>query len=413
MNPLPRSERESTGAAIGSPPAEPPQINRSVSNPWMIVLTREIMVKIKDKAFLFSTVITLVLIVGLVVFNAFMANRTQDFTVATDSAAGTELVQIAGGMLSGDDQMTAQQVSRDEARQLVADGDADAAVYQQEGEWVILADSELGSALNNTLTAAVTEYTMATNAQAAGITADQLMDGGEFQIEYLTGGDDRGFATYLMRFVFAMLFYMAALIFGMAIANSVLEEKQNRVVEILATAIPIRQLLYGKVLGNCILAMAQIGLYAGAGLLAANVLGVTSEFGWALEAAGWFIVFFVFGFAAQATIWAVLGSLASRTEDLQSNSTAITMVLLAAMFAGILAQGPWLAVASYLPIISSIAMPVRLLEGQAQVWEPFVALAICVVFGWVMLRLGEKVYQRAVFQGGRSLSWRQALKIEE
>ncbi|KAA9395723.1 ABC transporter permease [Kocuria coralli] len=390
-----------------------PPIDRHVSHPWLIVLTREILVKVRDKAFIFSTLFTLVVIVGMVLFNAFMANRTQDFSIATDSDAGTQLVQTAGAMLSGDDEMTAEQVTRDEARQLVADEEADAAIYQEDGRWVILADSQLDGALDNTLTAAVNEYTMAANAQAAGITPEQLREGAQFEIEYLSGGNDRGFATYIMRFVFAMLFYMSAVIFGMAIANSVLEEKQNRVVEILATAIPIRQLLYGKILGNCILAFAQIALYAGAGLLTANIAGVTGEFGWALEAAGWFIVFFVFGFAAQATIWAVLGSLASRSEDLQSNTTAITMILVAGMFAGILAQGPWLAVASYVPIISSIAMPVRMLEGQAQMWEPFVALAVCLAFGWFMVRLGEKVYQRAVFQGGRSLSWRQALKLEQ
>ncbi|MDO5618296.1 ABC transporter permease [Kocuria sp.] len=391
----------------------PQQPTHSAEQPWRIVLIREVMVKVRDKTFLFSTLFTVVLIVGLVVFNAFMANRSSDFTVATDSAEGTDLVTMAAGMLSGEDSLSAEQTSREDARNLVAEGEADAAVYQENGEWVILADSELGGTLNNTLTAAVSEYAMSSNAQAAGMTQQQLTDGAQARVEFLTGGQDRGFATYMMRLVFAMLFYMSALIFGMAIANSVLEEKQNRVVEILATAIPIRQLLYGKVLGNCLLAFGQIALYGATGLLTANLMGATSEFGWALQAAGWFIVFFVFGFAAQATIWAVLGSLASRTEDLQSNSTTISMVLLAGMFAGILAQGPWLAVASYLPIISSIAMPVRVLEGQAQMWEPFVSLAICLAFGWLMVRLGEKIYQRAVFQGGRSLSWRQALKIEQ
>lgn len=387
--------------------------DRQVSNPWLIVMLREIMVKVRDKAFIFSTITTLVLIVALMGFSAFMADRNQELTVATDSEAGEQVVQIADAMLAEGDTMAADRVSRDTARDLVAGGDADAALYQEDGEWVVVADTQLDSTVDNTLTAAIAEQSMNTNAQSAGLSLEELRSGSEHRVEYLTGGEDRGFATYILRLVFAMLFYMSALVFGMAIANSVLEEKQNRVVEILATAIPIRQLLYGKVLGNCVLVFAQIGLYAGVGLLAANVTGVAASMGWALEAAGWFIVFFVFGFAAQATIWAVLGSLASRTEDLQSNTTVISMVLVAGMFAGILAQGPWLAVASYVPIISSIAMPVRLLEGQAQVWEPFVALALCLAFGWFMLQLGEKVYQRAVFQGGRSLKWREALKIEQ
>lgn len=391
----------------------PDHSGRPVRHPWLIVMLREIMVKLRDKAFIFSTITTLVLIVGLMGFSAFMADRNQQLTVATDSQAGEQVVQIAEAMLADGDTMDANRVSRDQARELVADGDVDAALYQEDGQWVILAESQLDSTLENTITAGISEYTMATNAQDAGVDLEQLRTGAQHRVEYLTGGQDRGLTTYIMRLVFAMLFYMSALVFGMAIANSVLEEKQNRVVEILATAIPIRQLLYGKVLGNCVLVFAQIGLYAGVGLLAANITGVASELGWALEAAGWFMVFFVFGFAAQATIWAVLGSLASRTEDLQSNTTVISMVLVAGMLAGIIAQGPWLAVASYVPIVSSIAMPVRLLEGQAQIWEPFVALGVCLAFGWFMLRLGEKVYQRAVFQGGRSLKWREALKIEQ
>lgn len=385
----------------------------TVTKPWLIVMLREIAVKVRDKAFVFSTISTVVLIVGVMALNAFLMDRSQEFTVATDSDAGDHVVQLADAALTGDDTMAAERASRDDARSLVSSGDADAAIYQQGGEWVIVVDTELDSTLGNTLTAAISEHTLTVNSQKNGVDLDDLRAGSDHRVEYMTGGNDRGFATYILRMVFAFLFYFSAIVFGMAIANSVLEEKQNRVVEILATAIPIRQLLYGKVLGNCGLVFAQIGLYACVGLLAANVLGLAADIGWALTASGWFVVFFVFGFTAQATIWAALGSLASRTEDLQSNTMVISTVLMVGMFSGIIAQGPWLAVASYIPIVSSIAMPVRLLEGQAQVWEPFVSLTLCVLFGWFMLRVGEKVYQRAVFQGGRSLKWREALKIEQ
>ena len=81
---------------------------------------------------------------------------------------------------------------------------------------------------------------------------DQLAQGSEVRVEQIGEGSDSRdtAASFVLRYVFAMLFYMAAIMFGTAIANSVLEEKQNRVVEILATAIPVRQILYGKVLGK-------------------------------------------------------------------------------------------------------------------------------------------------------------------
>ncbi|MFH5824157.1 ABC transporter permease [Georgenia sp. AZ-5] len=181
----------------------------------------------------------------------------------------------------------------------------------------------------------------------------------------------------------------------MTIANSVLEEKQNRVVEILATAIPIRQLLYGKVLGNSLLALAQIALYAVVGLVAVNVTGVAGDIGWILSASGWFIAFFVAGFAALASVWAVLGSLASRSEDLQSNTGPVIGVILVALFAGLFAEGTWLVAASYVPVISSVAMPIRMLGGDVPVWEPIVSLLVTVVAAYLLLRLGERIYQRS------------------
>ena len=53
----------------------------------------------------------------------------------------------------------------------------------------------------------------------------------------------------------------------MTLAGSVVEEKQSRLVEIIATAVPLRQLLAGKILGNTVLALAQMALFAGVGLV--------------------------------------------------------------------------------------------------------------------------------------------------
>jgi ABC-2 type transport system permease protein len=184
-------------------------------------------------------------------------------------------------------------------------------------------------------------------------------------------------------------------------------------VEILATAVPVRQLLYGKVLGNSLLAFGQIGLYAAVGLVGVNVTGAAADVGWILAASGWFVAFFVAGFAAQASVWAVLGSLASRSEDLQTNTGPIMTVLIGALFVGLYAEGAWLTAASFVPVVSSVAMPIRMLDGGVAWWQPVLSLALALAAAWVLLRLGERIYQRAVFQGGRSLTWREAARLEQ
>ena len=63
---------------------------------------------------------------------------------------------------------------------------------------------------------------------------------------------------YLVAIGFGIVFLLAASLFGGTIAQSVVEEKQTRVVELLISAIPVRSLLAGKVIGNTVLAMGQI-----------------------------------------------------------------------------------------------------------------------------------------------------------
>ena len=389
----PETASPQTASQQSGEPAPAPE-QRAVQRPWLVVLLRELGVKARDRSVLISTAVTLALIVGGLVLSSVLSERSAgtayDLAAVGDGAAA--MAEAAEGLL--------------------ADDEVDAALVHEDGSWLLLGGDELSGTLEQAVTQTVSAATIGQNAQAAGTSMEELSRGSEVRVEHL-GGEDRAAASFILRYAFAFLFYMAAIMFGVAIANSVLEEKQNRVVEILATAIPVRQILYGKVLGNCVMAFVQMGLYAGVGLLVATALGLSDGLGWAMSASGWFIAFFVVGFAAQAAIWAALGSLASRSEDLSTSMTPIMTVLVAAMMVGMFASGPWLAIASYIPIMSSIAMPVRLLEGEAAAWEPIASLAVCLVFGWVMLRIGEKVYQRAVFQGGRSLSWRQALQLED
>ncbi|MEP7766139.1 ABC transporter permease [Sanguibacter sp. 25GB23B1] len=409
--------KQTTGPAAPVGPVTAPEDDMpAVKNPWLVVTVREITVKLTDRNFLLSTALTLVLIIASVAVSAFLGSRTSDFTVAVTSGEARSIVETGAATLEADDSgdtITAEDAADEAAaRQAVRDGEVDAALVVGDDGWTLVGMDGVDAALSATVSESVSAEVLAENAAAAGTTVEELTAGSVVTTELLEGNEENEGLKSAVGFIFAFLFYMAAIIFGMAIANSVLEEKQNRVVEILATAIPIRQLLYGKVIGNSLLAFAQIALFALVALVAVNVTGVASDLGWLLGASGWFIAFFVVGFTALAAVWAVLGSLASRSEDLQSNTGPITTVIMVALFVGLFADGVWLTVASYVPVISSIAMPIRMLDGDVPLWEPLASLGLSIVAAYALLRLGERVYQRAVMQGGTALKWRQALKVE-
>lgn len=380
---------------------------------WQIVTMREVMVKLTNRSFIISTLLTSLLILGGVLLSGFLAGKSSEETVAVASDDGQQIVaeaaQARGG---GDDTLRAEQVeSTEAAREAVAEEETDAALLDTNEGWVLLQENSIDSSLADDLDRSVADHVMAINAEEAGTSLAELQQGAVLDTELLEP-DDQAIQALLVGFVFAFLFYMAAMIYGMEIANSVLEEKQNRIVEILATAIPIRQLLYGKVLGTSLLAFGQLLLYALLGLLAVNLTDLSVDVASLLNASGWFIGFFVAGFAAVAAVWAVLGSMASRSEDLQSSMMPILAVLMVTLFFGIYAKGTVLAVGSFVPVVSSVAMPVRLMQEDVAVWQPIVAFVLAGVAAYLLLRLAERIYSRAVMRTGGALSWRSALQLE-
>lgn len=410
------------------PDQEPRSVRREADDrdhgrhAWGIVAVREIIVKLTDRNFLIGTAFTLVLLLGVTAFNAFMASRESVTTVAvvTQDAAG--VVRAAGEQLSSADvsaRLQAAPYAGDaDARAAVTNGDAEAYLHRDAQGWVLTSEAQVNDRVAMFLGSTVRINAMQTNLAAAGTSWEQMTEGAELRTERLSGAQDEAAAQseavkLITGVIFAALFYMAALMFGMSIAQSVVEEKQSRVVEILATAIPIRQLLIGKIVGNTALALAQMILYVGAGLVALSFTQYRSNLSTLTAPALWFLVFFLVGFLSLACVWAVAGSLASRSEDLQSTTMPMTFLLVIVLFAGISASGTWLVISSYVPVISTITMPLRLMDGTASWWEAAISLAITMVFAFSTVVVGERLYRRSVMQTGGRLTLRQTLRTAD
>ena len=125
----------------------------------------------------------------------------------------------------------------------------------------------------------------------------------------------------------------------------------------------------------------------------------------------WFIVFFIVGFLSLACLWAATGALASRTEDLQSTSMPLVMIVMIAYVFGIQAvqnHGISAVVASYVPVASAIAMPTRVATGGAAWWEVVVSILISVLFSALTIWGGERIYRRSVLKTGGKVKLRVA-----
>ncbi|KYH45078.1 ABC transporter permease [Branchiibius sp. NY16-3462-2] len=386
---------------------------------WRIVAAREMSVKLKDRNFIVSTVVVLLLIVGSLAVQGYLASRPQTTKVAVIDPAAVAVTQQAEktAHAAGSDKVTfktSTYADRRAAEGAVTDGKADVALLPtSDGGWRLVSKSSKDSAAQTWIPQAVQQQALQRNAAAAGVSMDQLARGSTVSYDLLQSGDDQQSTGKIIGLVFGFLFYIAALLFGMSIASSVIEEKQNRIVEILASAIPLRQLLIGKVVGNTILALAQVAIFALAGIIGLIATGRSELLSQVSGGIFWFILFFIVGFVTFAAVWAVAGALATRNEDLQSTSTPLTMLVVIVFIVGISGSGLFLTVASYIPLLSTIAMPVRVVSGDAAWWEPVVALLIGLAAAHVIVRVAERLYRRSLLQTGHRLSYREALALRD
>ncbi|MFU8872163.1 ABC transporter permease [Micromonospora sp. SL4-19] len=384
---------------------------------WQIVTAREISVKLRDRGFFLSTVVTLALIVGAIAVQAFIGVSQDKITVAATGPGSAEVVQQAVALAeqAGEDvRITSNAKSSEgEVEDAVRAGEVDAGLVPTADGWRLLGKTDQESAASIWIGAAVQQLALARNAAAAGTTVADLQRGAAVDYVLLSPGDTPQMVVRVAAYLFGFLFYLAAVLFGVAIATSVVEEKQNRIVEIIASAIPLRALLVGKVAGNSILALAQLVLFIAAGAVGLVAMGKSDVLNQVTLGIGWFVVFFVIGFALLACVYAAAGAVSTRTEDIQATTTPISAVTAVVFIAGISASGTFQTVLSFIPLSSTIAMPARMVAGDTAWWEPVASLVISLVAAAVLIMAGARVYRRSLMQTGRKLSFRQALKLPE
>jgi ABC-2 type transport system permease protein len=229
---------------------------------------------------------------------------------------------------------------------------------------------------------------------------------------------DRDFgAAFLLGYILVVLTFMAILTYGNWVAQSVAEEKSSRVMELLITAASPRQLLTGKVLGAgaagltqfaVVIIAAVIGLLAGPPL--ERLLGGAPADGGQLPALTvglWvaFGAFFMGGFLLYSILYAAVGSMVSRQEDVQAAASPLMIVAMAGYFISFSALNgigqAWVAVLSLIPFFSPYLMPARILLGEPTGWEIAVSVGLLALAIVGALWVAARIYSAGVLLYGQ------------
>ena len=206
-----------------------------------------------------------------------------------------------------------------------------------------------------------------------------------------------------------LMFMLTMLLAGMVLSNLV-EEKSNKIIEILAAAIPIDAVFLGKLFAMLAVSLVAIAIWAAAGL------GLAALAGKALlilpgPAVGWPLFFalgtayFAMAYLLLGSIFLAVGALASTVRDVQTLSMPVTMMQLMVFFFATYAlsqPGGWAELAAMaFPFSSPFAMIARAARDP-QVWPHVLALAWQILVVAMLVRGGATLFRRRVMKSGGS-----------
>ena len=206
-----------------------------------------------------------------------------------------------------------------------------------------------------------------------------------------------------------IVFMLTMLLAGMVLSNLV-EEKANKIIEVLAAAIPMDAVFLGKLFAMLAVSMVGITVWA----IAGSAVWLTAGHSLAeypAPAVGWpkffalGVVYFSMGYLLLGSIFLAIGSMASTVREVQTLSMPVTMLQLVNFFFASFAMaqpGTWIEKAAMIvPFSSPFTMLARAAQNEA-LWPHAIAIAWQLVCVAVLVRLGAALFKKRVMQSGPS-----------
>lgn len=361
-----------------------------------LIAGREITMRLRSKAFLVSTGVLMLAVLASVVLGSLFGGQSEAAKVAVVGDVGSSAQVVDNPAL---DPVPVDDEAAGEA--LLRDGSVEAILVPEASDASDASDASAGEGTGITV-----------------IGLDQTPDGVVQAlsvrpiVELLEPAAVDPRLAYLIAFGFGIVFFMSAITFGTTIAQSVVEEKQTRVIEILLSTVSARELLTGKVIGNSVLAFGQILAIAGLAILGLLVTGQRVLLGGLGASVIWFVAFFAIGFVMLAALYAASAAMVSRSEDIGSVTSPVMMLVMIPYFLVVFFfdDPTVLAIMSYVPFSAPVGMPVRIFLGQAEWWEPVLSLVILVATTLAALAVGDRIYRNSLLRTGSRVKLAEALR---
>ena len=397
-----------------------------------LIIRREYLFRVRKKSFLLLTLLTPLLMIGMVFVPLWLAScKTDDVrTVAlidhTDRYA--PLFTDADGYrfttIRTNDPFATLEITND----LLRDPRA-ATLYSRQQ-----IPTDLERLVNETLRQRMERDKMA----AYGIpNLEQIIRNShvDYQIRTVKLNDDGSESTsstqlaYIIGIVFTLAVYMFITLYGSMVMQGVSEEKTNRIVELMVSSVRPFDLMAGKIIGIGLVGLTQLILWALLTMIGVGAISaLTATTPDAVQTLEWmaalssfnlpllllsFAAFFVGGYLLYAALFAAIGSVIYHPEDAQQFMMPVMLVLVFALYAGIYSldnpDGPLAFWCSLIPFTSPVVMMMRL-PFDVPLWQPLLSIALLYATAIGVTWLSGRIYRVGILLYGKKPNLKEIIR---
>ena len=416
-----------------------------------IIIEREYLNKIRNKSFIIMTFVSPLIIVAFALIIGFLTD------VNSKSNAKDILILDESGLFSttfSDTETIHYEYLKDktlqEARAEVLETSKYGLLYipkEETAQKAFYSEESPSLSLVNELTGALEKTLFQYNLTQKGIDKAEIDSARTkitLQMENFTGEKTSEFDNMMkiaIGGVAGYLIFMFIIIYGNMIMRSVIEEKTNRIVEIIISSVKPFQLMLGKIIGTSLAGLTQfaIWLVIGGVLFAlapslfqvdtpaatqamaateshseiSNIITALYHFPF-LETSGVFLLFFVGGYLLYSSLYAMVGAMVDNETDTQQFLMPILIPLMLAFYVGMFSvieepHGTISVVFSYIPLTSPVVMLMRIPFGVAW-WEVLISLLLLYITFFLVIKIASKIYRIGILMYGKKPTYKEVWK---
>jgi ABC-2 type transport system permease protein len=229
---------------------------------------------------------------------------------------------------------------------------------------------------------------------------------------------EEGFGGLILSYLFSFLLYISLLMMGSMVMQTVIQEKSNRIVEVLLSSVTSRELMIGKILGAAITGLLQMVIWISPVILVASTSwfmlpeNITLDITFIQVA--YLLVNFFLGLLIFVGLFATVGSIFENPQDAQSGMWPIMMLIMIPFFISMSMienpTNPVANIASLLPFSAIIVMPAKMALVDVPIWQVILSTIVNVATVFAIFPIAGKIYRVGIMMTGKRPTWTEVIK---